>query len=256
MTRKPTSITIYTLGCIFRLSLLIMVTSLRCVSRSREEVERDPQHLPRLPGVPHCPCRHVYDRYCAFRQAYLCVLIFSKETNPHLARLNFPPLGFVMAWIIKKSLTKPEQLLVDEIGLRWVTHNTPFILVAVALNRSAMHERQIRTLLASRMGKPASKWGTFAIRSKLVPRLSMRPNVLGWWIVAWPGHWHFAAYYQRFSYKEDEDWRCPCRKFRAPIHHFACATTRAHRALLWSEKAWRDLHDCWGAFSDSWLLWL
>lgn len=163
VTRKPTCITICTLACIFRLSFLIMNTSLRYVPRSREEVERDTHHLPRLLYVSHWTCQHVYDRSCASRQAYLWVLIFCKKTNPRLARLSFPPLRFVIALMIIKPRRKPEQLLVGKRGLWWVTHNISFILVAMARNRSSMHERQIYTLLASGMGNPASKWGTFAI---------------------------------------------------------------------------------------------
>lgn len=171
-----------------------MVTSLRYVPRSREEVERDPQNLPRLPSVPHCPCRHVYDRSCASRQAYLRVLIFSKETNPHLARLNFPPLGFVMAWMIKKSLIKPEQLLVDEMGLWWVTHNTPFIRMSDKSARywqaewESQRQNGAPLLYLEPKLRPVSRWG------QLVPRLGMGPDVLGWWIAACPGHGHFAAY--------------------------------------------------------------
>ena len=83
--------------------------------------------------------------------------------------------------------------------------------------------------------KPTSK------RNKLAPQLSMRREVLGWLIAARSGHGHFAANHQRFSHEEEEDWRCPCGKYRAPPNPFGCANARAHRALLWSEKARRAL---------------
>ena len=83
--------------------------------------------------------------------------------------------------------------------------------------------------------KPTSK------RKKLAPQLGMKREILGWLIAARSGHGHFAAYHQRFSHEEEKDWRCSCGIYRAPLHPFRCANARAHRALLWSEKAKRAL---------------
>ena len=78
-------------------------------------------------------------------------------------------------------------------------------------------------------------------RKKLAPRLSMRREVLGWLTAARSEHGHFAAYHQRFSHEEEEDWRCFCGRYRPPLHPFGCTNARAHRALLWSEKTKRAL---------------
>ncbi len=83
--------------------------------------------------------------------------------------------------------------------------------------------------------KPSSK------QLKLAPQLSIKREILGWLIAARSGHGHFAAYHQRFGHEEDEDWRCSCGKYRAALHPFQCTNARAHRALLWSEKAKRTL---------------
>ena len=45
----------------------------------------------------------------------------------------------------------------------------------------------------------------------------------------------------KISHEEEEDWRCSCGKYRAPLHPFGCTNARAHRALLWSEKTKRTL---------------
>ena len=78
-------------------------------------------------------------------------------------------------------------------------------------------------------------------RKKLAPQLSIKREVLGWLIAARSGHGHFAAYHQRFSHEEEEDWRCSCRNYRTPLHPFRCINARAHRALLLLEKAKRAL---------------
>ena len=55
---------------------------------------------------------------------------------------------------------------------------------------------------------------------KLAPQLSIKREIFGWLIAAWSGHGHFAAYHQRFSHEEDEDWQCTFGKYRAALHPF------------------------------------
>ena len=83
--------------------------------------------------------------------------------------------------------------------------------------------------------KPTSK------QKKLASQLSMKQEVLGWLIAARSGHGNFAAYHQRFSHEEEENWRCSCGNYRAQLHPFGCTNVRAHKALLWSEKTKRAL---------------
>lgn len=115
--------------------------------------------------------------------------------------------------------------------------------------------RQIRksndVCMAIGVGKPTTRRGTAVVprtRIKIqfqteesASQLTIRREVLGWLIAARSGHGHFAAYHQRVPHEEEEGWRCPCGKYRAPLHPFGCANARAHRALLWSEKTKRAL---------------
>ena len=91
------------------------------------------------------------------------------------------------------------------------------------------------TLLYLKLLKPTCK------RKKLAPQLGIRRELLGWLIAARSGYGHFAAYHQRFSHEEEGDWWFSCRIYRAPLQPFGCTNARAHRALLWSEKAKRAL---------------
>ena len=105
--------------------------------------------------------------------------------------------------------------------------------------------------MAIGMGEPTTNRGTAVVprariethlqMEKLAPQLSIKREVLGWLIAARSGHGHFAAYHQRFSHEEEEDWRCSCGSYHARLYPFRCTNARAHGALLWSEKAKRAL---------------
>ena len=80
-----------------------------------------------------------------------------------------------------------------------------------------------------------NQWGPSD--DKGIPSLSHNK----WLIATWFGHKHFAAYHQRFSYEEEDDWRCFFRRYRAPLHLFWCKNARVNRALLCWEKTKRAL---------------
>ena len=99
--------------------------------------------------------------------------------------------------------------------------------------------------MAIGMGKPTTNRGT-----AVVPRARLKTHfqtekigpttTRSTWMID-SGSVCFAAYHQRFSHEEEEDWRCSCGNYRAPLHPFRCTNARANRALLWSEKAKRAL---------------
>ena len=102
--------------------------------------------------------------------------------------------------------------------------------------------------MAIGMGKPTVKRSTAAV-SRIRIKTHLRTEGIGPTIecktksprMVRSGRGYFAAYHQRFSHEEEDDWRCSCGKYRAPLHPFGCTNARVHRALLWSEKTKRAL---------------
>ena len=71
----------------------------------------------------------------------------------------------------------------------------------------------------------------------------MRREVLGWLIAARSGHGHFAAYHQRFSHEEEEeDWRCPFGKYRAPLHPIGGVEMQELSELCYGRKKLDELY--------------
>ena len=78
-------------------------------------------------------------------------------------------------------------------------------------------------------------------RIKSLPELTMKLEVQGWLIAARSGHGHFAAYHERFQYKEETDTNSMCGQKRAQLHPFSYPLERTHRALLECRRTHREL---------------
>lgn len=78
-------------------------------------------------------------------------------------------------------------------------------------------------------------------RTKALPKLTMKQEVLRWLIAARLGHGHFVAYHERFKHKEEIDIHCTCGQRRAQLHLFSCHFGRMHRALLQCKNTHREL---------------
>lgn len=79
--------------------------------------------------------------------------------------------------------------------------------------------------------KPTSK------RKKLAPQLSMRREVVGWLITARSRHGPLLPTIKDYSTKKRKIGDAPAGNIAHHSIFFGCANARAHRALLWSEKA-------------------
>lgn len=68
---------------------------------------------------------------------------------------------------------------------------------------------------------------------KVMPEMNVSRKVLGWLIAARSGYGHFADYYKKFGY-EEEDIQCKCGQRRLRLHLSPCANARPHKAKLFS----------------------